>query len=108
VLALENTSFNRRFIGLIRRALALKQLGEDERALEDINTILRTDDIAVEQKMSARFERAKLLLESGSSAQAREDLQNIVAAHHNFASVAMDAQQLLDAIADVPECHSKL
>lgn len=102
VLSLADTSYNRRFIALVRRAQARKRLGDEDRALEDIRTILTTEDIATEQKMNARLVRAKWLIESDLVA-AREDLEAVLDSHHNFPKVAIEAKRLLDALRDVPD-----
>jgi hypothetical protein len=64
---------------LIRRAAALRRQGDEAAAYNDIETILATDDIAVEQKMAARLTRAEWLLETGEMRPAQLDLDTIEA-----------------------------
>ena len=58
VLELGETSYNRRYIALVRRAKSLWALERFEEANDDIEAVLSTADIAIEQKMAARLMRA--------------------------------------------------
>jgi hypothetical protein len=95
VLALHETTFNRRFIALIRRARALWAMGDHLSAHRDIAAIIATDDIAIEQKMSARLQRAEWSVETGSPGDALPDLDAVVASYRNFESVEARARVLL-------------
>lgn len=95
VLALAETTYDRRYIALARRARVLWALGDQSSALSDIEAILATDDIAIEQKMEARLQRATLLLEAGDQSQALHDVEAILQSNRNFEDVEARARILL-------------
>jgi tetratricopeptide (TPR) repeat protein len=95
VLALHETTYNRRFIALIRRARALWAMGDHSGAYGDVAEIIATDDIAVEQKMAARLQRAEWSVETGAPRDALPDLDVVVASHRNFEAVEARARVLL-------------
>ena len=95
VLKLAETTYNRRYIALARRARALWRLGKHADAYQDIDTILATADIAMEQKMAARLQRAQWLIASGTPASAAPDLETVTASNRNFDSVESRAHELL-------------
>jgi hypothetical protein len=94
VLALANTTYDRRYIALIRRGEAHHQLGNEAEAYNDIQTILETQDIAVEQKMAARLIRAEWRIESGEVEEALHDLEVITSSRRNFEDVEEAARRL--------------
>jgi hypothetical protein len=96
VLELPNTTYNRRYIALIRRARAAWAVGDTRAAKVDIDTVLDAPDIAVEQKMAARLERAQWSRDSGKPAEALEDLRHVVSSRRNFEEVRAAALALLD------------
>ena len=61
VLDLPDTTYDRRFIALIRRARTHFVTGNQTGAFADVDTILATEDIVPEQKMAARLQRAEWL-----------------------------------------------
>jgi tetratricopeptide (TPR) repeat protein len=98
VLTLNETTFNRRYIALVRRSAAWARVGDMEASFRDLETILSTPDIAMEQKMAARFRRARLILETDEHADARVDLVEIVTSSRNFEGVAEEAAELLASL----------
>jgi hypothetical protein len=94
VLDLAGTSYDRRYIALIRRARALRKQGDNAGAHDDITKILDTDDIAIEQKMEAKLIRAEWAFEDGDPADAQTDLDQIAASYRNFDSVEKKVQEL--------------
>lgn len=94
VLELRETSYNRRYIALARRATSLWALERYEEANDDIEAILSTTDIAVEQKMAARLMRAEWAAGLGVPEMAEEELKRILDSRRNFPSVA-DAATVL-------------
>ena len=94
VLELRETSYNRRYIALARRAKSLWALKRFEEANEDIESILATTDIAVEQKMAARLMRAEWAIVRGMPAIAKAELQMILASRRNFPEVTEAAEAL--------------
>jgi tetratricopeptide (TPR) repeat protein len=95
VLALSATTYNRRFIALIRRARALRSVGDYSGALDDLETVVNLiDDIAIEQKMAARLQRAEWAIEAGESEEARPDLDAVLASYRNFKGVERRAHAL--------------
>lgn len=98
VLDLVGTTYNRRFIALIRRARTLFVTGHDTDAFADIETILATDDIVPEQKMAARLQRAEWLIGSGRLADALADLKAVIASNRNFGEVEARAHFLFTKI----------
>jgi len=97
VLDLDETTYNRRFIASIRRAKTLRILGRCDRAQADIDTILDTDDIAPEQKNSARLMRAQWALDDGDHTTAKVELERIVSSRRNFDEIATSAESLIDS-----------
>ena len=87
VLQLWETSYNRRYIALVRRAKSLWALGRFEEADGDIETILSTTDIAVEQKMAARLLRAEWAADMGIPAIVETELGHVLASRRNFPKV---------------------
>jgi tetratricopeptide (TPR) repeat protein len=97
VLNLGEMTYNRRYIACSRRARALWRLGEHHAALRDIDVILATPDIVMEQKMAARLQRAQWLMPT-TQANAIADLETVIASVRNFPQVAKRALLLLDQI----------
>ena len=98
VLQLGETSYNRRYIALVRRAKSLHALERFEEANEDIEAILSTPDIAVEQKMAARLMRAQWAAGMGDPATAGAELKKVMASRRNFPAVTEAAAALADAL----------
>ncbi|MCY3662494.1 MAG: hypothetical protein OXH28_06670 [bacterium] len=94
VLQLRETSYNRRYIALVRRAKSLWALERYEDANEDVEAILSTADIAVEQKMAARLMRAEWAAGMGDRAKAEADLKQVIASRRNFPKVTEAATAL--------------
>jgi tetratricopeptide (TPR) repeat protein len=103
LLGLTNTSPDRRYIALARRAGEHWANGDHRRCLQDLQTLLDTPDIATEQKMEARYERAGFLKQAGHVVEAIEDLEQIIAAPRNFPNVDNVAQQELDELRNEQE-----
>ena len=97
VLNLGETTYNRRYIAYSRRARTLWRLGEHDAALRDIDAILATANIVMEQKMAARLQRAQWLM-SAKPARAIADLETVIASVRNFPRVAQRARLLLDQV----------
>lgn len=98
LLGLTDTSPDRRYIALVRRAREHWANGDHGECLNDLQTLLDTPDIATEQKMEARYERAGILRQAGCIAEAIEDLEHIITAPRNFPNVDEAAQQELDEL----------
>jgi hypothetical protein len=98
VLALANTTYDRRYIALARRARALQSRGDETGAQRDLESILEKPDIAVEQKMEARLQRAALHIGAGRRLDALSDLTAIVHSFRNFAHVEEKAKALLNEL----------
>jgi tetratricopeptide (TPR) repeat protein len=98
LLELRNTSPDRRYIALVRRAREHWANGNPGECLHDLQTLLDTPDIATEQKMEARYERAGILKQAGRIADAIEDLEQIITAPRNFPNVDKAAQRELDEL----------
>ena len=94
VLELDETSYNRRYIALVRRAKSLWALGRFEEANDDIEAILSTTDIAIEQKMAARLMRAEWAAGIGISAIVKAELEQVMTSRRNFTAVAQAAAAL--------------
>jgi hypothetical protein len=94
VLELAGTTYGRRYIALVRRARTQRQRGNAGSACDDIASILKTDDIAVEQKMQARLLRAEWALEDGQPERAQVDLDEIAASYRNFDIVEQRIHEL--------------
>ena len=94
VLQQRETSYNRRYIALVRRAKSLWALGRFEEADGDIETILSTTDIAVEQKMAARLLRAEWAADMGVPAIVETELGHVLASRRNFPNVTEAAVAL--------------
>lgn len=103
MLELVDTSFNRRYIAHIRRARVLRATGDHAGADADVQAILATGDIAVEQKMTARLERGRWRIEDGSVADAKLDLHAVLAANRNFEAVEAEAGRLMAEIGGVDQ-----
>jgi tetratricopeptide (TPR) repeat protein len=84
VLALKNTSPDRRFIALFRRSRSYCAIGNTEAALDDLGRILDSRGISTPQKSEVRLERAVIMrrLERWDKAQA--DLDAVLASSHLF------------------------
>lgn len=95
VLALTDTTYDRRYIALSRRARVRHALGDRRGTYEDFDAILRTEDIAVEQKMETRLQRAELHLQRGRLEEAVLDLRAVVSSARNFENVEQAARQML-------------
>ena len=93
-MQLRETSYNRRYIALARRAQSLITLERFKEAEEDIEVILSTADIAVEQKMAARLMRAELVAGVGDSVIAEAELKQVMASRRNFPDVVEAATAL--------------
>ena len=87
VLHLSETSYNRRYIALVRRAKSLWALERFEEANEDVEAILSTTDIAVEQKMAARLMRAEWAAGRGLPALVEAELNHVMSSRRNFPAV---------------------
>ena len=98
VLRLRETSYNRRYIALVRRAESLWALERFEEASEDVEAILSTTDIAVEQKMAARLMRAERAAGMGDSAFVKAELRQVMASRRNFPDVTEAAVALAGAL----------
>jgi tetratricopeptide (TPR) repeat protein len=101
--ALTNTSPDRRYIALARRAREHWANGDHGKCLQDLQTLLDTPDIATEQKLEARYERAGFLKQAGHIAEAIGDLDQIITAPRNFPNVDKAAQQELDELRNAQE-----
>jgi tetratricopeptide (TPR) repeat protein len=99
VLNLPATTYNRRYIALIRRASSNWQLERAHEAFEDVEAILSTEDIVTEQKMAARLLRVEWLLSAehvtGVDELLRQELHEIVDSRRNFPDVERRALELL-------------
>ena len=94
-MGLRETTYDRRYIALARRARALRKLGEHTAAYRDIDAILATPDIVVEQKMQAQLQRSQWLLTDGSPEDAIPDLAAVVESARNFDGIPERALSLL-------------
>lgn len=94
VLALPEITYNRRYIALIRRAVTRRDCNEAQLAYADIEQILNSDEIAVEQKMDARLKCATWLCEDGFPDEAVRHLDAILASYRNFDGVEHAAAEL--------------
>ena len=99
VLQLRETSYNRRYIALVRRAKSLWALERFEEADQDVETILSTTDIAVEQKMAARLMRVERAAAMGDLAMAEAELTHVMASRRNFPAVTETAAALAGRLA---------
>lgn len=88
---------------MIRRARVLRTSGDQPGADADVGAILETDDIAMEQKMAARLERAKWGISDGSIEEAKLDLDAVLGSNRNFAAVEAEAARLMLEIAGVDQ-----
>jgi len=95
VLALTDTTYDRRYIALSRRARVRYALGDRRGTYEDLEAILQTEDIAVEQKMETRLQRAELHRQRGRIEDAVMDLRAVVSSARNFENVEQAARQML-------------
>ncbi len=95
VLQLTNTTYNRRYIALARRARALWDISDREAAFADMQAVLEEPDIVIEQKLNARLVRAEWRAELGQVDLAIDDLQCVVEGRRNFDGVRERATSLL-------------
>lgn len=105
VLALTQTTYNRRFIALSRRAGTRRRTGDHADAYDDIEAILASEDIAVEQKMSARLLRAEWRTADDRPVDALDDLEIVLASNRNFETVESRARALLRESRKPPSDH---
>jgi tetratricopeptide (TPR) repeat protein len=84
VLALKETSPDRRYIALVRRSESYKKLEMIDEALGDLTTIQAVDDISPEQKSEARFQRGVLYKDLDRLSEAREDLEAVCSTDELF------------------------
>src|SRR5207244_507131 len=98
VLQLADTTYNRRYIALARRAQSLWEVGDSEAAFADLQAVLEEPDIVIEQKLNARLNRAEWRAESGQLDLAIDDLQRVVEGRRNFAGVSERATSLLERL----------
>lgn len=101
VLNLANTTYDRRYIAHARRGRALWGIGDHDAAYQDIEAILSTPDIAMEQKMPARLQRAEWLISSTAPDGAVRDLETVRSSVRNFDGVEERAQELLAEVRTV-------
>ena len=94
VLQLQETSYNRRYIALARRAVSLRALERFEEADEDVEAILSTTDIAVEQKMAARLMRAEWAADIDAIEIVEAELEQVMTSRRNFPHVTKAAAAL--------------
>jgi tetratricopeptide (TPR) repeat protein len=78
VLALKDTSPDRRYIALFRRSRSYSAIGNDQAALDDLGRILETWDITPHQKTEARLERSVMLRHLKRWDEARADLEAVI------------------------------
>jgi tetratricopeptide (TPR) repeat protein len=84
VLALQQTSPDRRYIALIRRSRSHRALGQVDDALRDLEAILDVADIALAQKAEARLSRSMIFMELGRNKEAEVDLQAVCSTDELF------------------------
>jgi tetratricopeptide (TPR) repeat protein len=84
VLALKETSHDRRFIALFRRSRSYSAVGNVQAALDDLTRILDIWDITPEQKADARVERATVMRHLERWDEARTDLEAVLASKYLF------------------------
>lgn len=84
VLALKDTSHDRRFIALFRRSRSYAVRGNVQAALDDLSRILEIWDITPHQKADARLERATIMRHLERWDEARTDLEAVVASKYLF------------------------
>jgi tetratricopeptide (TPR) repeat protein len=94
VLSLDNTSYDRRYIAYSRRARSLWRLGDHGPALNDIDALLATADIVMEQKIAARLQRAGWLAATEPD-RALHDLRTVLTSPRNHPEVEERAFLLL-------------
>ncbi len=78
VLALKETSPDRRYIALVRRSRSHTATGNVPAALDDLSRILEIWDITPHQKAEARLRRAAIMSDLERWEDARTDLQAVV------------------------------
>ncbi len=98
VLALKETSHDRRYIALFRRSRSYSANGNVQAALEDLSRILEIWDITPHQKAEARLERAAIMRRLERWDEARTDLEAVLASKYLFEGTR--AMALVD-LADV-------
>jgi tetratricopeptide (TPR) repeat protein len=84
VLALKETSPDRRYIALFRRSRSYSATGNVQAALDDLSRILEIWDITPHQKAEARLERAAIMRHLERWDEARTDLEAVLASKHLF------------------------
>lgn len=84
VLALKETSHDRRFIALFRRSRSYSANGNVQAALDDLSRILEIWDITPHQKADARLERAAIMRHLERWDEARTDLEAVLASKYLF------------------------
>jgi tetratricopeptide (TPR) repeat protein len=84
VLALKDTSPDRRYIALVRRSSSHTAMGNVAAALEDLGRILEIWDITPHQKAEARLQRAGIMSNLERWQEARADLQAVLDSQHLF------------------------
>ena len=84
VLALTETSPDRRYIALARRSRSYCHLGRVDDALQDLLSILKTDDIAPEQKAEALIMRGRIFTDRRLLENAKADLEAVASAEVLF------------------------
>lgn len=78
VLALKETSPDRRYIALVRRSRSHAATGNVPAALDDLSRILEIWDITPHQKAEARLQRAAIMSDLERWEDARTDLQAVL------------------------------
>lgn len=84
VLALKETSSDRRYIALVRRSRSHAEMGNVPAALEDLGRILEIWDITPHQKAEARLQRAAIMSDMQRWQDARADLQAVLDSEYLF------------------------
>jgi tetratricopeptide (TPR) repeat protein len=84
VLALNETSPDRRYIALFRRSRSYSATGNVQGALDDLSHILEIWDITPHQKAEARLERAAIMRHLERWDEAQTDLETVLASKYLF------------------------
>jgi serine/threonine protein kinase/tetratricopeptide (TPR) repeat protein len=84
VLALKNTSPDRRYIALLRRSRSYCAIGNAGAALDDLGRIQESWDISPPQKAEARLERAVIMRRLERWDEAQADLQAVIDSSYLF------------------------
>jgi len=98
VLALKETSHDRRYIASFRRSRSYSATGNMQAALDDLSRILEIWDITPHQKAEARLERAAIMRNLERWDEARTGLEAVLASKYLFEGAR--AMALVD-LADV-------